>query len=98
MLPPRPAYLSSISEDNCGHLVKTFPIAQVGEIKSPKSICHVNPKFYAANIYNKVASVPMTESQSYVYFEESVQFPTQTRVPSTTKKRAVQTQVHFSKR
>lgn len=28
-----------------------------------------------ANIYNKVALVPMTESQSYVYFEESSPIP-----------------------
>lgn len=39
--------------------------------KSPKSICHVNTKFYAANPYNKAVS-HMTESQGLpAFFEET---------------------------
>lgn len=86
------------SEENCGCLVRTLQIAQVGEIKYPKSICHVNTKFYAANIYNKVASVPMTESQSYVYFEESNPIPHPNKGPIYHKEKSSADQVHFSER
>lgn len=51
-----------ITVDMC---YRTLHKVQVSEIKSPKSICRVNTKFYAANIYSDVASVPTTVSQSY---------------------------------
>lgn len=46
-----------------------------------KSICHVNTKFQAGNVCNNVASVPMIESQSYVYFEEFSPIPQPNKGP-----------------